>query len=162
MIYENHLDTVKAAEILQENGIVLTEEDEAAVSVFKEQLSLLDPILVGSSGQLKEYREEDYYGEIGTEPTHRHTSQLVGVYPGSMVNSTTPAWQDAARVSLSKREESPDLTKGWSKAHRAAIWARLYEGDKAYQNYQKLIKVNLMSNLFNDHNGSSSSSSRLF
>ena len=52
MIYENHLDTVKAAEILQENGIVLTEEDEAAVSVFKEQLSLLDPILVGSSGQL--------------------------------------------------------------------------------------------------------------
>ena len=162
MIYENHLDTMKAAEILTENGISLSEEDQAAVDVFEKQLPLLDPILVGSSGQLKEYREEDYYGEIGTEPTHRHTSQLVGVYPGTMVNSSTPAWQDAAKVSLSRREEDPDKTKGWSKAHRAAIWARLYEGDRAYNDYQKLIKVNLMSNLFNDHGGSTKSSSRVF
>lgn len=162
MIYENHLDTIKAAEILTSNGISLSEEDEAAVNVFEEQLPLLDPILVGASGQIKEFREEDYYGEIGTEPTHRHTSQLVGVYPGTMINSSTPAWQDAAKLTMNKREGSPDLTKGWSKAHRAAIWARLYEGDRAYNNYQKLIKVNLMSNLFNNHGGSSNSSSKLF
>ena len=162
MIYENHLDTIKAVEILTENGVSLSEQDLAAAEIFEKQLPLLDPILVGSSGQMKEYREEDYYGEIGTEPTHRHTSQLVGVYPGTMVNSSTPAWQDAAKVSLSKREEDPDKTKGWSKAHRAAIWARLYEGDRAYNDYQKLIKVNLMSNLFNDHGGSSSSANHLF
>ena len=42
-----------------------------------EQLDKYDPINIGLSGQIKEFREEDYYGSLG-DPGHRHISQLVG------------------------------------------------------------------------------------
>ena len=153
MIYENHLDTLKAADALG-----LTAEDEPALATLEQQLPLLDPVQVGASGQIKEYREEKFYGDIG-EYDHRHISQLVGAYPGTMINSSTPAWLDAVKVSLQNRG---DGSKGWSKAHRTAVWARVFEGDEAYRTYQLQLRTHTMNNLFNDHNGSKNSSSKLF
>lgn len=140
MIYENHLDTIKAAEIL---GIT----DDEAVETAKAQLALLDPVAIGYSGQIKEYREENYYGEIG-QYEHRHVSQLVGLYPGQSINSSTPAWLDAAKVTLTERG---DGTSGWSYAHRANLWARAYEGNNAYDQFQKVLKQCTLTNLWDIH-----------
>ena len=99
MIYENHYDLLRAAEAL---GI----SDDPDVAVAREQIDRLDPVQVGISGQIKEYREENAYGEIG-EWAHRHISHLVGLYPGSCINRNTPAWMEAARTTLNLRGDRP-------------------------------------------------------
>ncbi len=142
MFYENHHNTLKAAEILGRS--------DDRLNKYQKQLSLLDPIQVGKSGHIKEFRQEDFYGEIG-DPNHRHNSMLLGLYPGQLINNTTPAWLDAAKVSLVKRTHKSHI--GWSRAEKIAMWARAQDGEEAYTYYQELLSGNFMHNLFNDHRG---------
>ena len=139
MIYENHHDVLKAAKILGDSA--------AFVSTINQQINQLDPVQVGWSGQIKEYREEKKYGEIG-EYTHRHISQLVGLYPGTVINSSTPAWMDAAKVTLNERG---DLSKGWAMAHRMNAWARLKDGNRSYKLFQTLLQKGTYDNLWDSH-----------
>jgi hypothetical protein len=139
MIYENHADVLKAAQI--------TNDKSPLLPLLKSQLSALDPVLVGNSGQIKEYREEKLYGEIG-EYNHRHISNLVGLYPGTIINSNTPARLDAARVTLNQRG---DQSTGWAMAHRLNLWARIKDGDRAYTLLQTLLKKGTMNNLWDTH-----------
>lgn len=139
MIYENHKDALSAAKILGDSG--------QALSFLKSQLTKLDPVQIGWSGQIKEYREEKYYGEIG-DPHHRHISQLVGLYPGTIINSNTPAWLDAAKETLNGRG---DQSTGWAMAHRLNLWARVKDGDRAYQLFQTLLKKGTLDNLWDTH-----------
>ena len=139
MIYENHADVLKAAQIIKDKNPLLPK--------LKTQLSSLDPVQVGNSGQIKEYREEKFYGEIG-EYNHRHISNLVGLYPGTIINSNTPAWLDAARVTLNQRG---DQSTGWAMAHRLNLWARIKDGDRAYTLLQTLLKKGTMNNLWDTH-----------
>ncbi|MBO9707406.1 MAG: glycoside hydrolase family 95 protein [Caulobacter sp.] len=144
MIFENYRDTIAAAGLL---GI----RNDPVIARISAQQARLDPILIGASGQIKEYREETTYGSIG-DPKHRHISQLLGVYPGRLITSNTPAWQDAARVSL--RGRGPVGGTGWAQAERVATWARLGDGDTAYQFYRYWLAHHAMSNLWNNHRDS--------
>jgi alpha-L-fucosidase 2 len=142
MFYENHHNTLKAARILGRS--------DSRLAKFENQLPLLDPIQVGKSGHIKEFRQEEFYGEMG-DPSHRHTSMLLGLYPGQLINDLTPAWLDAARVSLIGRSHKTRI--GWARAERIAMWARLHDGEEAYAYYRELLAGNYMHNLFNDHRG---------
>ncbi len=142
MFYENHHNTLIAAKILGRS--------DDRLELFEKQLPLLDPIQIGKSGQIKEFRQEEYYGEFG-DPHHRHTSMLLGEYPGQLINDTTPAWLDAVEVSLRKRTNKSHI--GWARAERIAFWARVHDGDEAYTFYQDLLEGNFLHNLFNDHRG---------
>ncbi|MCM2374900.1 glycoside hydrolase family 95 protein [Aporhodopirellula aestuarii] len=142
MFYENHHNTLAAARILG--------RDDSRLQLFEIQLPLLDPIQVGKSGQIKEFRQEEYYGEIG-DPHHRHTSMLLGLYPGQLINDMTPAWLDAVKVSLTKRTNKSNI--GWARAERIAFWARVHDGEEAYSFYRDLLGGNYLHNLFNDHRG---------
>ncbi|WP_231603601.1 glycoside hydrolase family 95 protein [Neorhodopirellula pilleata] len=142
MFYENHHNTVTAAEILGRS--------DSRLSILKTQLPLLDPIQIGKSGHIKEFRQEQYYGEIG-DPAHRHASMLLGLYPGQLINDATPAWLDSARVSLANRTNKTNI--GWARAERIAMWARVHDGDEAYSFYEALLGDNYLHNLFNDHRG---------
>ena len=143
--YNNGYYTLKAAELL---GIKPTDEGESVLATVGEQLSHYDPIVIGYSGQVKEFREEDYYGDLG-EYAHRHISQLVGLYPGNVINSTTPAWLDAARYTLSQREKGTEGDVwGWSIAHRQNLWARVGDGEEAYRQYKKLLTMRTSTNLW--------------
>jgi len=139
MIYENHKDLIAAAGIL---GI-----SEKIVDIAKEQINKLDPIIIGGSGQVKEYREEDKYAEYG-DPHHRHISQLVALSPGQVINSSTPEWMEAAKVTLTKRG---DKSTGWAMAHRLMCWARAQVGSRAYELYQMLLKTGTLNNLWDTH-----------
>jgi len=139
MIYENHHDVLKAATLL--------EDKEPIIDVLEKQLNKLDPIQIGWSGQIKEFREEKKYGEIG-EYKHRHISHLVGLYPGTLINSNTPAWIDAAKVTLTERG---DFSKGWAIAHRLNLWARVKEGDRAYTLFGNLLSTCTKDNLWDTH-----------
>ena len=142
MFYENHHNTLTAASILNRS--------DSRLATFKTQLPLLDPIQIGKSGQIKEFRQEQYYGEIG-DSTHRHASMLLGLYPGQLINNSTPAWLDAAKVSLTKRTNKTNI--GWARAERIAMWARIHDGEEAYSYYKELLGENYLHNLFNDHRG---------
>ncbi|MDA9260355.1 glycoside hydrolase family 95 protein [Puniceicoccaceae bacterium] len=145
MFYENHHNTLKAAKILGRT--------DDRLELYKKQLPLLDPIQVGKSGQIKEFREEEFYADAGStiDPHHRHTSMLLGSYPGQLINASTPAWLDAVEKTLTLRTRKSNI--GWARAERIAFWARVYDGDEAYLFYRDLLEGNFLHNLFNDHRG---------
>lgn len=142
MFAENHHNTLKAAKILGRN--------DSRLGIYESQLPLLDPIQIGKSGQIQEFRQEEYFDDIG-DPHHRHASMLLGLYPGQLINDTTPAWLDAAKVSLIKRSRKTNI--GWARAERIAMWARVHDGEEAYAYYRDLLSENYLHNLFNDHRG---------
>lgn len=55
MIYENHQDVIRAAKLVNDNSPLIQQ--------FQNQLPKLDPVQIGLSGQVKEFREENYYGD---------------------------------------------------------------------------------------------------
>ena len=140
MLYENASDLIKAAKLLGR------EEDPDVVDSVA-IIDRLDPVQVGASGQIKEYREENAYGDIG-DPHHSFISQLVGLYPGSCINRNTPEWVQASRVTLEMRG---DVSTGWAMAHRLNAWARALDGERAYVVFQKLLKYRTHTNLWNSH-----------
>eukprot|EP00903_Cladosiphon_okamuranus_P003867 g3865.t1 len=142
MFYENHHNTLTAAKVL---GL-----SDSQLEKYETQLPLLDPIQIGKSGHIKEFRQEEFYGEIG-DPFHRHTSMLLGLYPGQLINDKTPAWLDAAKVSLIKRTRKSNI--GWARAERIAMLARVHDAEEAYAYYTDLLGGNYLHNLFNDHRG---------
>lgn len=139
LIWENGRDLLEAAGILGRH--------DETVSVQKMQQDHYQPVEVGLSGQIKEYSEEGLYGEIG-EYYHRHISQLMAVYPGTRINTQTPAWMDAAKLTLEYRG---DDSTGWALAHRLNAWARLHDGDHAYALLHNLLAERTMANLWDLH-----------
>ena len=126
---------------------LLSTEEYSILKTVMEQINKYDPIHVGLSGQIKEFREEDYYGSVGDDPNHRHVSQLVGLYPGNIINGTTEAWLDAAKVTLENREGG-NSTGGWVYSHKSSLYARTKDGDKAYEMVEGLITDCAFPNLF--------------
>lgn len=139
MIWESFHDALKAADILKEESPFLR--------TIKEQIGKLDAIQIGESRQIKEYREEKKYSDIG-DPRHRHISHLCALYPGTLINAETPEWLKAATVTLNNRG---DKSTGWGVAHRLNLWARVKDGDMAYQRFQLLLKKYILENLWNMH-----------
>lgn len=138
-VWENHHDALVSAQILG--------DDNAFLKVVRDEVTRLDPIIVGESGQIKEYREERFYSDIG-DKHHRHISHLCGLYPGTLINSDHKDWLAAASKTLDLRGNN---TTGWAMAHRMNCRARLKEGEKAYEVYQKFIRERTVANLWTLH-----------
>ncbi|MBO5643024.1 MAG: glycoside hydrolase N-terminal domain-containing protein [Kiritimatiellae bacterium] len=139
LIWENNNDLLRFAEILGTNTPV--------VARVKQQIDKYDPVQIGESGQLKEFREEKKYGEIG-DPLHRHISHLVGLYPGTLINATKPEWMQAAKVALDLRG---DKSTGWALAHRMNCRARLGDGDHALKLLRIMLAERVYENLWGMH-----------
>ncbi len=130
-------------EVLAAAGV---KEDRIADRI-RAQLGKYDPVQIGWSGQIKEFREEGYCGEMG-EYRHRHLSHLVALMPGTLITRDTPAWLDAARVSLEGRG---DKSTGWALAHRICAWARAGDGDRAHSLLCNLLRERTYHNLWDSH-----------
>ena len=139
MAYECYADTVMLADTL---GI-----KDDFVEKLRMDMKKLDPVQIGASGQIKEYREEKNYGDIG-EYHHRHISHLVGLYPGTIISRNTPEWLKAAEYSLNERG---DVSTGWSTAHKLNAWARLKNGKRAYDLLHMLLAKCTLPNLWDSH-----------
>ncbi len=145
--YQNNYNMLLAAKELGIDFSDATGEDYEIIQTVLEQIDNYSPVVIGLSGHVKEFFEEDYYGDMG-EYTHRHISQLVGLYPGNVINGTTPAWLDAAKIVLTERG---DKATGWGVAHRLNLWARVQDGERAYDLLEMLLKVNTATNLWDLH-----------
>lgn len=135
-VWENHNNVLRAAEAIG--------AEDPFLDVIREQIPRLDPILIGSSGQIKEFREEDAYGEIG-DPKHRHISHLCPLYPGTLINDARPDWMAAASVTLDRRG---DPSIGWATAHQMNLRARLGEADEAHDMLAYFIDEQAADNLW--------------
>jgi alpha-L-fucosidase 2 len=100
---------------------------------------------VGKWGQLQEWMH-DY---DNPDNTHRHTSQLIGVYPGRRINRyKTPELAQAATVALAGRGERGEAANTWTWAWRCALWARLGQAEHAHRQIRKMMTHNTYTNLF--------------
>jgi alpha-L-fucosidase 2 len=108
----------------------------------------LAPERIGRHGQIQEWLED--YEE--PEPGHRHVSQLFALHPGDEITVRgTPALAAAARATLERRLRHGGGHTGWSRAWILNFWARLEDGERAYENYQSLLAKSTLPNLWDLH-----------
>ncbi len=86
------------------------------------------------------------------EPGHRHISHLYGLHPGNQITSQhNPELLEAARKTIDYRLAHGGGHTGWSRAWIINFFARLKDGDKAYENVLALLRKSTLSNLFDNH-----------
>ena len=103
---------------------------------------------IGRYGQLQEWSGD--FEE--NQPGQRHMSQLYPVYPGwEFTSRRNPELWRAARKSLERRLANGGAYTGWSRAWAIGLWARLLDGDMAWDSLKLLIEHSTGVNLFDTH-----------
>lgn len=126
MIRECFQQTVEASKVLNLDADFRNKLEMALVKLY--------PYQIGKKGNLQEW----YYDWEDQDPQHRHQSHLFGLFPGNHITpATTPQLANACRETL---EIKGDETTGWSKGWRINLWARLWDGNRAYKMYRELLK----------------------
>lgn len=121
----------------------LEDTDTLALEVATRLRDLAMP-RIDSTGRIMEWSES--FPE--PEPGHRHLSHLWGMMPGKRISRhTTPALSAAVRKSLEGRLSSKYDLMGWSLGWVACMWARLGEGNRATDAFNR-IPAYFCGNLF--------------
>jgi alpha-L-fucosidase 2 len=108
----------------------------------------LVPYQVGKYGQLQEWSID--FEE--STPGQRHMSHMYPLYPGSEITPRSmPDLAKAARISLERRLANGGAYTGWSCAWAIGFWARLGDGDKAWESLSMLMQHSTNINLFDTH-----------
>ena len=125
MIRELFANVIEAEKIVK--------QDPAFSNQLKQALAQLHPYQVGKNGNLQEW----YYDWSDNDPNHRHVSHLFGLYPGSSITmSKQPALANAVKRSLELRTNNGT---GWSIAWKINLWARLQNGERAYDAIKTIL-----------------------
>lgn len=133
-------NTIAAAELLE-----IDDEYRKELEAIVQRLS---PVQIGSDGRIMEWTREFEEPEQG----HRHISHLYGLYPGNSISTTlTPDFAKAARKTIDYRLAHGGGHTGWSRAWIINFFARLGDGEKAYENLLALLRKSTLSNLFDNH-----------
>jgi len=102
----------------------------------------LAPMRVGRNGDLQEWLED--WGQ--REKSHRHISNLYGLFPGTQISlRRTPELAAASRVVLDQRGLPGN---GWASAWKAASWARLLDAGRALENVVYAVRNYTTDSLF--------------
>ena len=125
-------------------------------SQLKDAMERLYPMVLGDDGQIKEWQQEGKYNRYADKPgqkigddAHRHNSQLIALHPGNLITTETPELMEAAKTTLKLRG---DGATGWSMGQKFNMWARLQDGNHAYNNlFKNLMKNGTATNLFDLH-----------
>ena len=101
-------------------------------------LKRIPDLKIGKLGQLQEWSED--YEE--NSPGMSHVSHLFALYPSDEITLRgTPELAKAARVSLERRVQNGGGRGGWSSGWYSDLWARLEDGDRAYQHVRNLLST---------------------
>jgi alpha-L-fucosidase 2 len=120
-------NTAKASEILN--------RDKDFRKQLAETRARLAPMQIGAAGQLQEWLED--WDMQAPDLHHRHVSHLYGLFPSAQIDfRATPDLAAAAKKSLEIRG---DKATGWATAWRINLWARLHDGDHAYEIFKFLL-----------------------
>lgn len=124
--------TLKAAK-------VLGKDTDAAIdsSLFTLNFSLknLPPMQIGRYGQLQEWLID----ADDPKDEHRHISHLYGLYPSNQISPYShPELFAAAANTLNQRG---DMATGWSLGWKTNFWARMLDGDHAFQIIKNMLHL---------------------
>lgn len=126
MIRECFLQTIAASKVLN--------ADEEFRGKLEQALDRMYPYQIGKKGNLQEW----YFDWEDEDARHRHQSHLFGLFPGNHITpDKTKGLADACRRTL---EIKGDETTGWSKGWRINLWARLWDGNRAYKMLRELLR----------------------
>ena len=108
-------------------------KDHAYADKLSETLKQLPPMQIGRYNQLQEWLID------ADDPTneHRHISHLYGLYPSNQISPTkNPLLFQAAKNTLLQRG---DQATGWSIGWKINFWARMLDGNHAYQIIKNML-----------------------
>ncbi len=130
----------------------LLKEDKNYITRLQSVIKDLPPTKVSPRyGIIQEWIED--YEEV--EPGHRHMSQLFGLYPGTEITPSNKTLFEAAIRTVERRQEYARMgqgsSPGWNKAWLINFYARLRNGEAAWQKAVELQKERILFNLFADH-----------
>ena len=98
-------------------------------------LSNLPPMQIGRYGQLQEWLID----ADDPKDEHRHISHLYGLYPSNQISPYThPDLFTAASNTLKQRG---DMATGWSLGWKTNFWARMLDGNHAYQIIKNMLTL---------------------
>ena len=114
---------------------VLEVKDSAYLSLLSSHLQLLPPMQIGQHGQLQEWIED----VDNPDDHHRHISHLYGLYPAALISPfrTLDLFQAAKTTLLQRGDEAT----GWSIGWKINLWARLLDGNHAYQLIRNMLRL---------------------
>lgn len=122
--------------------------DEGFRQRLIDAIKKLPPLKIGKHGQIQEWLED--FDEA--EPGHRHMSHLFALYPGRQITwHETPELMGAAKEVIERRLKYGGGHTGWSRAWMINFFARLRDGDNAYDHFLELLKKSTLPNLFDTH-----------
>ena len=109
--------------------------ESPSLSTLDSSLKRLPPMQIGRYGQLQEWLID------GDDPKdeHRHISHLYGLYPSAQISPfRSPELYTAAANTLSQRG---DMATGWSLGWKTNFWARMLDGNHAYQIIKNMLHL---------------------
>ena len=119
--------TLQAAKVLG--------EDENYIANLQFQISNLPPMQIGRYGQLQEW----IIDADDPKDEHRHISHLYGLYPSNQISPYShPELFAAAANTLNQRG---DMATGWSLGWKTNFWARMLDGDHAFQIIKNMLNL---------------------
>jgi alpha-L-fucosidase 2 len=106
---------------------MILKKDAAFVDTLKRLRSRLAPMHIGQYGQLQEWLDD----VDDPNDHHRHISHLYGLFPSNQISPyRTPELYSAAKNTLMQRG---DISTGWSMGWKVNWWAKMLDGNHAYQ-----------------------------
>jgi len=119
----------------------ILETDKSFAAELTRTCDQLPPNQVGKFGQLQEWLDDV---DVPNN-NHRHLSPLWALYPGSDITPANAKTWDAAKLLLKWRGGG---STGWSYAWRIPLWARVGDGEYAWQQLAGLLQRRTLPNLF--------------
>ena len=109
--------------------------DSLFVANLKFQIANLPPMQIGRYGQLQEWLID----ADDPKDEHRHISHLYGLYPSNQISPYIhPELFTAAANTLNQRG---DMATGWSLGWKTNFWARMLDGNHAFQIIKNMLKL---------------------
>ncbi len=116
--------------------------DQAFAAKVAKARSQLAPPQIGMDGTLQEWTQD----LAQMEDKHRHFSHMYGLYPGNVISAKrTPQLVEGCKVVL---EQRGDGGTGFSRGWKMALWARLYDAERANKIFKGYIAEQAYPQLF--------------
>ena len=125
IVFDVFTTAIDAAKILN--------KDKNFVDTLLQKRNRLAPMHIGKHGQLQEWLDD----VDDPNDHHRHISHLYGLFPSNQISPyRTPQLYSAAKNTLIQRG---DVSTGWSMAWKVNWWAKMLDGNHAYELIQNQL-----------------------
>ena len=102
---------------------------------LKNALEKLPPMQIGRYGQLQEWLID----ADDPKDEHRHISHLYGLYPSNQISPYTHS--DLFTAASNTLIQRGDMATGWSLGWKTNFWARMLDGNHAYQIIKNMLTL---------------------